>query len=232
MAKKGQSIAFFDVDETLIATKSMFDFLGFLGDREATLDAETITSEIRRRSENGEDRAAINLRFWQSFAGLEAKAVRSCAAEWFAHQRETKPDFFIPTAVERLRYHRSRGDVIAFVSGSACDILEPVALHLGADHILATRLKEVDGLYTGAIEPPVMIGDGKQISARQLALALGLDLADCFGYGDHLSDLPLLEIVGHPTAIGMDGDLAETARGRGWPVLPGIETLRTEGAAA
>ncbi|MFT3972211.1 MAG: haloacid dehalogenase-like hydrolase [Amaricoccus sp.] len=98
--------------------------------------------------------------------------------------------------------------------------------------MIATRLEEQGGIYTGAIEPPVMIGDGKQTSARRLALALGVDLADCFGYGDHLSDLPLLEVVGHPTAIGADSELAEIARRRGWPVLPGIEALRAEGAAA
>lgn len=232
MAQNDRSIAFFDVDETLIAVKSMFDFLAFLGDREASIDAAAITAEMRQRSENGEDRASINLRFWQNFAGHCAETIRICAGEWFAIRRDMNPNFFVPAGMERLDHHRSRGDIIALVSGSACDILEAVARHLGADHVLATRLVEEDGIYTGAILPPVMIGQGKQIAARKLALSLGSDLASCHGYGDHLSDLPLLEIVGHPTAIGASGDLAETARRRGWPVLPGIETLKREGTAA
>ncbi|KAB2758406.1 HAD family hydrolase [Brucella anthropi] len=232
MAQNDRSIAFFDVDETLIATKSMFDFVGFLGERETSVNAAAIAAEMRQRSASGEDRASINLRFWQNFAGLGAETVRAYAGEWFANRRDASPTFFIPAGMERLDHHRSRGDIIAFVSGSACDILEPVARHLGADHVLATRLMEQDGVYTGAIIPPVMIGEGKQIAARQLAQSLGCDLADCHGYGDHLSDLPLLELVGHPSAIGAEGELAETARRRGWPVLPGIETLRTEGAFA
>ncbi len=225
-------IAFFDVDETLIATKSMFDFLGFLGDRDTAIDAPAITAEMRRRSEDGESRTSINLRFWRNFAGLDANATRAGAAEWFTLRQETNPHFFIRSGVERLNFHRARGDVTAFVSGSACDILDPVARQLGTDHILATRLVEQDGVYTGDILPPVMIGDGKQAAARQLALSLEIDLGDCHAYGDHPSDLPLLEIVGHPAVIGATGELAEIARKRGWPVLPGIETLDMEGTAA
>lgn len=225
-------IAFFDVDETLIATKSMFDFLGFLGERVAAIDAGAITAEMQRRSGGGEDRASINLRFWQHFAGLHADTVRVCAAEWLAFKQYAAPEFLIPSGLERLDYHKSRGDVVAFVSGSACDILAPLARLLGADHVLATRLLEQDGIYTGGIHPPVMIGEGKQSAARQLACSLNCRLGDCYAYGDHPSDLPLLEIVGHPTAIGAAGDLAETARARGWPVLPGIETVGTEGRAA
>lgn len=225
-------IAFFDVDETLIAAKSMFDFLGFLGERDASIDAGAITAEMRLRSERGEDRASINLRFWQHFSGLHSDTVRVRAAEWLAVRREAVPDFLVPSGLERLEHHRSRGDVVAFVSGSACDILAPLARHLGADHVLATRLLEQDGIYTGGTHPPVMIGEGKQSAARQLARSLNCRLADCYAYGDHPSDLPLLEIVGHPTAIGATGDLAEIARARGWPVLPGIETVGTEGRAA
>ncbi|MFT3690225.1 HAD family hydrolase [Paenirhodobacter sp.] len=232
MSSSTRRIAFFDVDETLIATKSMFDFLGFLGEREASIDARAITDEMRRRSADGEDRASINLRFWEHFAGLDAEATRARAADWFTMRRETNSSLFIPSGVERLNFHRARGDTIAFVSGSARDILDPVARHLGADHVLATRLVEQNGRYTGAILPPVMIGEGKQTAARQLAQSLEIGLADCHGYGDHPSDLPLLEIVGHPAVIGAEGELAETARKRGWPVLPGIETLRMEGTAA
>ncbi|MCG8273902.1 HAD-IB family hydrolase [Aquamicrobium sp. NLF2-7] len=232
MARKNKCIAFFDVDETLIATKSMFDFLGFLGDREAAIDGAAITAEMQRLNKEGVDRASINVRFWRHFSGLRSATVQSLAREWFAERQGKSSRFYIPSGLDRLEFHRSRDDVIAFVSGSACVILEPVARQLGAEYILATRLVENDGIYNGEILPPVMIGVGKQVAAQQLARSLNINLADCHAYGDHWTDLPLLEAVGHSTAIGMTGELANIARARGWSVLPGLEEFKREGAAA
>ncbi len=43
--------------------------------------------------------------------------------------------------------------------------------------------------------------------------------ADCFAYGDDLSDLPMLLEVGHPVVVGGHTGLAQEAGLRGWPVL-------------
>ena len=56
-----------------------------------------------------------------------------------------------------------------------------------------------------------------------------MDLADCHAYGDSISDLPLLELVGHPVAVNADFRLAREARRRGWLTLhwdvePGART--------
>jgi hypothetical protein len=41
----------------------------------------------------------------------------------------------------------------------------------------------------------------------------------CHAYSDSISDLPLLEAVGHPTAVNPDRALRREAQQRGWPVL-------------
>jgi putative phosphoserine phosphatase/1-acylglycerol-3-phosphate O-acyltransferase len=48
---------------------------------------------------------------------------------------------------------------------------------------------------------------------------LEVDLAGSFAYADSISDLPLLELVGHPTAVYPDEQLAVEALERHWSVL-------------
>src|SRR4051812_49508718 len=54
---------------------------------------------------------------------------------------------------------------------------------------------------------------------REVAAERGWDLADCFAYSDSVTDLPMLEAVGHPTAVNPHRALRKAATERGWPVL-------------
>lgn len=228
------AIAFFDVDETLIATKSMFEFLGFLGRRLPSVEAEAIIADVRCLAAAGVDRTAVNLAFWRGFAGLSRDAVRRAARLWVEERCAAAEPFFVPAGLDRLETHQRRGDRIALVSGSAIDILQPLAERLGIDggDILATRLMAPGGIYSGEIVPPVMIGTGKRDAAAALARSAGADLADCHAYGDHISDLPMLELAGHPAVVGTRGELADIARRRGWPILPGHLDAHNKEAAA
>ncbi len=56
-------------------------------------------------------------------------------------------------------------------------------------------------------------------AARDIAAERGYRLADCRAYSDSITDLPLLEAVGHPTVVNPDRALRRLAAQRGWPVL-------------
>ena len=47
----------------------------------------------------------------------------------------------------------------------------------------------------------------------------GYDLEGCFAYSDSITDLPMLEVVGHPHAVNPDKELRRAAADRGWPIL-------------
>jgi fatty acyl-CoA reductase len=55
--------------------------------------------------------------------------------------------------------------------------------------------------------------------AAAIAAEHGVPLAECHAYGDAISDLPMLEVVGHPHAVNPDFRLAREARRRHWPVV-------------
>src|SRR5436309_9478493 len=51
-----------------------------------------------------------------------------------------------------------------------------------------------------------------------MAVADGIDLAGSYAYSDSITDLPMLELVGHPVAVNPDRELARVARERDWDV--------------
>jgi phosphoserine phosphatase len=76
----------------------------------------------------------------------------------------------------------------------------------------------VDGRYTGEIDF-YCYGENKAAAIKQLAAERGYELDKCHAYSDSSTDLPMLEVVGHPTVVNPDRALRSVAAGRGWPVL-------------
>ncbi len=119
-----------------------------------------------------------------------------------------------------LSGHREAGHLVVLVSATLEGLVEVVAKQLGAHHALGSRLALREGRYTGSMVRPLCFGSHKATRARELARAIGgIDLAASYAYADTGYDVPLLEMVGHPTAVYPDPLLAAHARERGWPVL-------------
>jgi phosphoserine phosphatase len=159
------------------------------------------------------------------------------------------PTFFAQ-AIEMVAWHVRQGHEVVMISGT----LEPLARAAGRAlqmelaargitimiRVIATRLEEMDGRWTGRILGEAMFGKAKARAAKRLAEELRLDLGRCYAYGDGLHDRWLMEAVGRPAAVNPSKELAEIARTRGWPVLnwegeesltPGAQRSRREDSA-
>jgi hypothetical protein len=121
-------------------------------------------------------------------------------------------------AADLIEEHRAAGREIVIVSTSGADMVEPIGEMLGVDRVVATRMVTRDGKYTGEIDF-YAYGENKAVAVRQVAAEMAYDLADCWAYSDSVTDLPMLEAVGHPTAVNPDRGLRRLAGERGWPVL-------------
>jgi hypothetical protein len=53
---------------------------------------------------------------------------------------------------------------------------------------------------------------------RAMAEERGIDLADSWAYSDSVTDVPMLEAVGHPVVVNPDRGLLKVARAREWEV--------------
>jgi HAD superfamily hydrolase (TIGR01490 family) len=107
---------------------------------------------------------------------------------------------------------------VIIVSTSGQEMVGPIGAMLGASAIIATKLRHADGRYTGELEF-YAYGEAKARRIRELSAERGYRLADCFAYSDSVTDLPMLEVVGHPHAVNPDRQLRRVAAERGWPVL-------------
>jgi alcohol-forming fatty acyl-CoA reductase len=140
---------------------------------------------------------------------------------------------FFPEGVDQVAWHAQRGHAIVLVSGTLAPLAQEMALALvmrlavrgiaASVAVCATRLEENDGRWTGRIVGDAMFGKGKGRAVQQMAVDKGLELAQCYAYGDNVSDRWMLEAVGRPVAVNPSWRLMSLARRKSWPVLTWAE---------
>ncbi len=151
------------------------------------------------------------------------------------------PAFFVQ-AIERVAWHAKQGHEIVLISGTleplargaACVMeVELAARGITAEiRVIATRLEEMDGRWTGRVLGEAMFGKAKARALKRLAEEMRLDLGRCYAYGDSLTDRWMMAAVGRPVAVNPSKELAGIARTYGWPAIQwNVEkdlTLRSE----
>ncbi len=215
--------AFFDVDETLIGLKSMFSFRAFfhrqsLGPELGRLAEDEAQLGLLELLTKGASRVEVNRHFYRTLQGRNRAAVCASAQDWYAQHRHL-PGFFVGPVLDRLRAHQEQGVGVALVSGSCAEILLPLAQDLGVEHLLVTQLEVLGGSFTGEVVGMPAIGEGKRLLVQRFLQHHQVDPAQCYAYGDHLSDLPMLELVGHPVVVARNDDLVTLARSRRWTTM-------------
>jgi len=124
-----------------------------------------------------------------------------------------------PESRKLLAMHTEAGRDTWIVSASPHRIVEPLAESLGMTGAIGTAGEVVDGVYTGLLDGPFVYGAGKVEAIEKLVSERGYDLKLCYAYSDSVSDLPMMELVGHPVAVNPDSQLDSIAHERGWPVV-------------
>ena len=120
-------------------------------------------------------------------------------------------------ALDLMELHRALGRRVFIVSSSPEEVVRPLAQRLGDAEVIATRARVEEGRYTGELEF-YCYGEAKAEAIRAVARSRGLDLSGSYAYSDSITDLPMLEAVGHPVAVNPDRDLRREAERRGWGI--------------
>ena len=219
--------AFFDLDKTLISRSSTLAFTrpfyrdGLIS-RTAMIRGALAQAVFTRAGADHQWMERIRTQASQLCRGWQAEQVRDIV-------RRNLDEIIVPHLYVEARSlvsgHRTAGRDVIIVSAAGHEVVDPIAALLGAQTVIATQMVIADGRYTGDVAF-YAYGEAKAAKIRELAAVRGYRLAHSYAYSDSITDLPMLEAVGHPTAVNPDRALRRVAAARDWPILSFPAPLR------
>ena len=215
-------LALFDLDNTLLAGDSDFEWAQFL------ISQGVLDSELHQ---------ADNVKFYEDYkAGtLDIHAFlefqlrplslhpRSQLDAWHALYMEQKVrPMMTEKARQLIQKHRENGDLLVIITATNSFVTKPIATEFGIEHLIGTTPEEVNGEFTGRICGVPSFKEGKVTRLNQWLEERGQSLKDfekSWFYSDSHNDLPLMKMVDHPVVVDADPQLTEYAQVHGWPLI-------------
>ena len=212
--------AFFDLDKTIIAKSSSLAFskpfqAGGLITRGAMLRSAYAQFVFLVGGADHDQMEKMRQFMSQLVAGWDVATVREIVADTL---HNIVDPLVFDEAVSLIEEHKLAGRDVVIVSTSGGDVVGPIGEMLGADRVVASHLQIVDGHYTGEIDY-YAYAEEKARAIVALAEECGYDLDGSYAYSDSITDVHMLEVVGHPHAVNPDKELRRVATSRGWPIL-------------
>ncbi|GAA2430060.1 HAD family hydrolase [Streptomyces macrosporus] len=215
-----RTAAFFDLDKTVIAKSSTLTFgksfyQGGLINRRAALRTAYTQFVYLVGGADHDQMERMRAYLSELCRGWNVQQVKEIVAETI---HELIDPIIYDEAASLIEEHHLAGRDVVIVSTSGAEVVEPIGELIGADRVVATRMVVEDGCYTGEVEY-YAYGPTKAEAVRELAESEGYDLSRCYAYSDSVTDIPMLEAVGHPHAVNPDRALRREALARDWPIL-------------
>lgn len=218
-----RNLALFDLDHTLIAGDSDFEWPRFLIHRGILEQAhyDERNNYFYRQYQQGtldiHEYLVFALEPLKRFSRAELDALHADYLE-----QHIKP-IITRKARELLAAHAAQGDEIIIITATNRFITGPIARELGVEHLIAIELEEDEqGRFTGRVSGVPSFQQGKITRLQQWLDERGLSMdsyGQSFFYSDSHNDLPLLKLVDHPVAVDPDDTLRAHAEQEGWRVI-------------
>jgi HAD superfamily hydrolase (TIGR01490 family) len=215
-------LALFDLDNTLLAGDSDYEWAQFLIER-GVLDRSRYEA---RNDDFYREYQAGTLDIFEFLDFQLAPLAGHPRAEldaWHAEFMEAKVRPMIGArARELVERHRRAGALCAIVTATNSFVTGPIAREFGVAHLIATEPEARDGRFTGKVAGTPCFRDGKVVRLEEWLAAIGRPLASFAAssfYSDSHNDLPLLERVSRPVAVDPDDALRRVAAERAWEII-------------
>jgi HAD superfamily hydrolase (TIGR01490 family) len=213
-------LALFDLDNTLLAGDSDFEWAQYLIDR-GVLDREAYEA----RNQQFYDQYKAGTLDIHEFLDFQLKPLsrhpRGVLDQWHADYMRTRILPMIRDSARAL-VDSHRGETRVLITATNSFVTAPIAREFGIEHLIATDPEERDGSFTGGVHGVPCFREGKVTRLEAWLASRGYDIKKIIKstfYSDSHNDLPLLERVSHPVAVDPDPALRAQAEARGWPVL-------------
>jgi HAD superfamily hydrolase (TIGR01490 family) len=221
MTDAPRAAAFFDLDKTVVAKSSTLAF-GRPLYREGLISPTVVLKgayaqlayQLLGANEGRMEKSRVAL--LQLTKGWNADRVQRLVRETL---QEIIDPLIYEEALELFEEHRRAGRDLYLVSSSGVEVVKPLAEYLGVPHVIATRAGiDADGNYDGTLDF-YCYAENKATAITEEARERGIDLEASYAYSDSVTDLSMLEAVGHPVAVNPDRELRRIAVEREWEIV-------------
>jgi HAD superfamily hydrolase (TIGR01490 family) len=212
------SVAFVDVDGTLLAQTTTFLFARILYRRgliRRSFVLRALYHGLQHRFGRLDYGRLIEIGL-NYIARIPIVELERIAYENFVEH--VRPRLY-DGVVEHLSGLRRSGTPIVLVSSSPELVLEPLSIYLGSIDMLTTPVVIERGRLVGVGAGPPCYGEGKLLRAERWALEHGVPMEHAVAYADNWSDRALLQRVGHAVVVHPRRRLLRLARARGWEIV-------------
>ncbi len=161
------------------------------------------------------DTIKIREEAFKSLAKWDEKSTKILFKEFFI--QEIKPRV-ITQSINIIQRYKNQGYEVILISASIAEIVDELKEYLSLKIAVSTKLEIIDSRYTGRIVGEVPYGENKTKAVIKLLKDNSFTLDGSYAYSDHLSDLPLLELVANPVVVNPDAKFRKIAVEKKWSI--------------
>ena len=212
-------VAAFDLENTLIAS-NVVESYAFLATRDmnaaerARFTLQMLSKAPALLAADRRDRGDFLRSFYRRYDHAPGAIVD---ADAWAYLSELVLVKCFPAGIRRVREHRALGHRTILITGALDFLVEPLR-PLFHEIVAARMTRRPDGTLTGELDVHPPTAEMRAMVITDYCNSEGLQVEESIAYADSASDLPMLEVVGHPVAVNPEAKLATIARKRGWHV--------------
>ena len=214
------NLALFDLDNTLLAGDSDFEWAQFLIEQ-GVLDREVYEAQNQAFFDQYKA-GTLDIHVFLDFQLKPlSRYPRALLDQWHS-QYMIKKIYPMLRASARALVNKHMWDVRVVVTATNSFVTAPIARVFGIEHLIATEPEQREGEFTGGVTGLPCFKEGKPRRLEAWLAARGEALRSyekVWFYSDSHNDLPLLELVSHPVAVDPDDTLRAHAEAHGWPVM-------------
>ncbi len=215
-----QNLALFDLDNTLLAGDSDYNWSLFLIEQ-GLLDAKTHhdrNEQFYLDYKNGCLDIYAFLKFQlQPLAQHPKKFLDELHLKYM--DQVIRP-MMTDKAQALVNQHKDHGDLCLIITATNSFVTKPIATAYGIEHLIGTDPEMVDGQFTGGVSGVPSFQEGKVTRLNAWLAERGQQLSDfavSYFYSDSHNDLPLMKLVTNPVAVDADPNLTAYAQQQAWP---------------
>jgi HAD superfamily hydrolase (TIGR01490 family) len=215
-----ERLVLFDLDNTLLAGDSDFEWAQFLIEQ-GVLDREVYEARNQAFYEQYKAGTLDILEFLNFQLKPLSRHPRAVLEAWHHEFMKRKIMPMIRPSARNL-VARHGGDLRIVITATNSFVTAAIAREFGVENLIATEPELGGGEFTGSVLGIPCFREGKVKRLEQWLAERGRALEsfeESWFYSDSLNDLPLLSRVTHPVAVDPDDTLRAHAERHGWPVI-------------